>query len=55
VLGFDAMPQDFKVIYKITVGAERWPEREQEFTVDQVDEKMVDIIFEKEVLVQAKL
>lgn len=55
VLGFDAMPQDFTCIYKIKVGSDQWPEKEQEFTKDQVVDKMVDIIFPKEVLVQAKL
>ena len=54
VLGADGQPQDFKCFYKIKIGAEQWPEKDQEFTVAQVENKMVDIIFPKEALVQAR-
>ena len=45
VLGADLQPQDFKCFYKITLGADRWPEKEQDFTIAQVENKMTDIIF----------
>ena len=55
VLGADGQPQDFKCFYKIKIGAENWPEMDQDFTVAQVENKMADIIFPKEVMVKAGL
>lgn len=55
VLGADLQPQDFKCFYKIKIGAETWPEKDQDFTIAQVENKMADIIFPKEVMVKAGL
>lgn len=55
VLGADMQPQDFKCFYKIKIGAETWPEKEEDIAVSQVENKMADIIFPKEVPVKAGL
>jgi hypothetical protein len=55
VLGADGQPQDFKCYYKIKIGAESWPEKEEDFTTAQVENKMVDVIFPKEVPVKQGL
>ncbi len=44
---------DFKCFYKIRIGAEIWPEKSQEFSQSDVENKMVDIIFPQDVKVLA--
>lgn len=55
MLGADGQPQDFKCFYKIRIGADTWPEQDQDFTTAQVENRMVDIIFPKEVPVKQAL
>jgi len=41
---FSNVEQDFKCIYKIKIGTESFPEKQQEFSKSEVENKMVDII-----------
>ena len=41
--------QDFKCLYKLKIGSESWPEKMQEFSQGEVDNKMCDIILPAQV------
>lgn len=43
---------DFKCLYRIKIGADSYPEKEQEFSQSEVDNKMVDIMMNNEIVVQ---
>lgn len=43
---------DFKCLYKIRIGTELFPEKEQEFSQSEVENKMVDIMLPTEIIVQ---
>ena len=43
---------DFKCLYKIKLGADSWPEMSAQFTMSDVDNKMVDIMLPQEIVVQ---
>ena len=43
---------DFKCLYKIRIGTEAFPEKEQEFSPSEVENKMVDIMLPQEIVVQ---
>lgn len=38
------MTADFKCLYKIKIGKDSWPEKCSQFTMADVDNKMVDIM-----------
>lgn len=49
---FSNLEQDFKCLYKIRIGTESYPEKQQEFSQSDVENKMVEIMMPEEILVQ---
>ena len=45
------LEDDFKCIYSIRIGTEDLPEKEQEFSQSEVENKMVDIMLPTEIMV----